>query len=167
MSRSDDCCYSDNYYFLTRLGVCYPYPTSIQNAEPVWIEVTTTMCRYVTEPPWSSQHQVDIVCPLQDSSPISPVAPPSDTFKKIITSLLNILIVPYTREETEAGSDKEASAEETADKPTPSTPALSHNSLLEGLLATGRSSTSTMDTKALLSSKCCRFACYLYECSYL
>lgn len=61
----------------------------------------------IVEPPWSTQHQVDLIS-WEDKS-ISLTQPPSETFRNIITSLLNRLITPYTKEndaETKAVTDK-------------------------------------------------------------
>ena len=106
----------------------------------------------ITLEPWSSQHQVDVIGPVADKSPPPATPVSSDTFKKIITSLLNILIVPYAREETDnigsSSSDKQAATEKKTVNmvETPSEPSLpSNHATLEGLLATGSSSDTSVD----------------------
>ena len=65
---------------------------------------------FFTEPPWSTQHQVDLVS-WEDKS-ITLTQPPSDTFRNIITSLLNRLITPYTKDpEPETVSTKSVPAD--------------------------------------------------------
>lgn len=69
---------------------------------------------YLTEPPWSTQHQVDLISCVEDKS-LSLTQPPSETFRGILTSLLNILVDPYTKEPALDGStDGKKSAEEGA-----------------------------------------------------
>lgn len=55
---------------------------------------------YLLEPPWTTQHQVDLVrADPEKTTPIFPM--PSASLTNVMTSLMNTLIIPYKKEEVE------------------------------------------------------------------
>jgi len=82
-----------------------------------WLPYELLTLRLVfTEPPWSTQHQVDLVVASPEKG--FTTVQPSETFREVIVALLNILIQPYTPEESD--STKTTTGTQTEEQTDPS-----------------------------------------------